>query len=95
MRKPLVAGNWKMNGSRESIEALLVRHSAQISGCALILLHWDEARQRILQRLRDRGVPVIAIIVRSEPRPADLVLPPRTYWVEAGKVEAQLPKDEL
>ncbi len=81
--------------SPEDLESLLLRHVTQVSGCAVILLHWDPPRQRLLQQLTLRRIPTVTFIVRDEPRPPDLALPSRTYWVQTGQVEAQLPRDAL
>ena len=35
MRQPLVAGNWKMHGSRESVVALLGALSTSVKGAAV------------------------------------------------------------
>lgn len=54
MRRPLIAGNWKMNGSRSSIQALLeelVQGGSAVGGAELAVfppfVYLDEVRQRL------------------------------------------------
>lgn len=95
MLEILAGVDLRPNEAPDALESLLLRHAAQVSGCALILLHWDPPRQKLRERLQARDVPTVTLIVRSEPRPEGLELPPRTYWLRTGHVEADLPKDSL
>ncbi len=77
-------------GQADDLEQLVLRHLQQLSGCVLILLHWDEARRALRQGLEAREVPTLTFIVRGEPAPAGLTLPPNTHWIAAGEAEAAL-----
>ena len=44
----------------------LLTEIAEISGVVLILLSWDEPRQRLIDRLRQLDVDVTAFLIRPE-----------------------------
>lgn len=46
-------------------DAVLARRAA-LSGCILILLAWDEARQALVRALRQSGVPLQALLVSEQ-----------------------------
>ena len=46
-------------------DAVLARRAA-LSGCILILLAWDEARQALVHALRQSGVPLQALLVSEQ-----------------------------
>ena len=61
-----------------TLETLVLRHVARVSGCVCVLLVWDEPRQRLVQQLRARGLPVRVCVVTAgarEPEPGVLFLP--------------------
>jgi uncharacterized protein (DUF58 family) len=47
-------------------DAVLDRRAA-LSGCILILLAWDEARQALVRALRQSGVPLAVLLVSAQP----------------------------
>ncbi|NLF62429.1 MAG: hypothetical protein GX574_14910, partial [Lentisphaerae bacterium] len=44
----------------------LLTEIAEISGVVLILLSWDEPRQRLTDRLRQLGVDMTAFLIRPD-----------------------------
>jgi uncharacterized protein (DUF58 family) len=46
-------------------DAVLARRAA-LSGCILILLAWDEARQDLVRALQQSGVPLIVLLVSEQ-----------------------------
>jgi len=38
-------------------------HLGELSGCICILLDWDEARQELVRRLHQGGVPCLTLVV--------------------------------
>jgi hypothetical protein len=67
-----------------------------VSGCIFVLLAWDEARQRLVQKLKTLGLPVLVLVIRpagkSEPLDPGPMrdAPDRLVALEVGKVEEQL-----
>jgi len=49
--------------SFQSLEHLVLDHVAVVSGCVLVLLAWDEPRRRLVEKLRELGVPVLVLVV--------------------------------
>ena len=41
----------------------MLDHVAVVSGCVLVLLAWDEPRRRLVEKLRELGVPVLVLVV--------------------------------
>ncbi len=56
----------------------VLQHAHHISGCVLVLLRWDEARQALRQSLQYRGIHVLTLIVVEQipiaPLPPDVVI---------------------
>jgi uncharacterized protein (DUF58 family) len=78
------------SGRTESLTELVLAHVGRLSGCVLILLHWDEARHQLRRQLEVRKVPTLTFILRSESPPAGLELPPHTHWIRSGEVQSVL-----
>jgi uncharacterized protein (DUF58 family) len=79
-----------------SLDELVVNHTSTVSGCILVLLHWDAERQRLVGKLKAVGVPVTVLLVRKagdgkRPAPGPMADDPDRFIVlDAGRVEAQL-----
>lgn len=78
------------------LEALLLEHSPNLSGCLLVLLDWDPPRRAWIRRLRALRVPVLAMLLvppgkagTFERGPAD-EQPDRLLVLESGRVGAGL-----
>ena len=54
------------------LEQLILRYSSRMSGCLLVLMDWDEARQKLVRQLKARRIPVWVFLVL----PADADAPP-------------------
>lgn len=74
-----------------NLESLVLRHTARLSGCLLILLGWDNVRRGLRERLEAGGIPTLTFVVHRDPPPLD-VLPPRVHWLNPGAVEETLAK---
>jgi uncharacterized protein (DUF58 family) len=51
--------------SFDTLEALVLNHIRAVSGCVLVLLSWDEPRQRLVGQLRALGVPLLVLVLRE------------------------------
>jgi uncharacterized protein (DUF58 family) len=47
----------------QSLEHLMLDHVAVVSGCVCVLLAWDEARRRLVEKLQVLGVPVLVLVI--------------------------------
>ncbi len=78
----------------ESLEHLVLTHAGDLSGCVCVLLAWDQARQRLVQTLLTRQVPLRVFVVTH----SDEALPPgvmegqpgRFHVLPLGQVAAKL-----
>ena len=61
----------------------------QLSSAILVLLAWDDARRRLVARLRTSGLPVLAIVVSDAPATIDERAPWLTV-VQPGKIQEGL-----
>lgn len=59
-----------------SLETLVVRHAALVSGCVCVLLAWDEPRRLLVQRLTSLRVPLLVCVVTDGDQPELLDLGP-------------------
>ncbi len=82
--------------SFDTLENLVVRHAGAVSGCILVLLAWDEPRQRLVEKLKVLGLPVLVLVIRPPGKTGPLDPgpmrddPERLVALETGKVEEQL-----
>jgi len=83
-------------GAFTMLENLVVNHATLVSGCIFVLLTWDEPRQRLVEKLKILGLPVLVLVIRPpgkneplEPGPMRDD-PERLLALEVGKVEVQL-----
>jgi uncharacterized protein (DUF58 family) len=83
-------------GSFATLDDLVVNHASTVSGCIFVLLAWDDARQRLVEKLKGLGLPTLALVIRppgkSEPLEPGPMRddPERLVALEVGKVEEQL-----
>ncbi|MHB9007908.1 MAG: DUF58 domain-containing protein [Limisphaerales bacterium] len=76
----------------QELEALVLRHSATLSGCLLVILEWDEPRRALVRRLKALRVPTLVMVIVPRNRketfdpgpPADQ--PDRLLVLESGLV---------
>ena len=80
----------------DKLEDLVVNHASTVSGCICVLLAWDNARQRLVEKLKILGLPVLVLVIRPagkteplEPGPMREE-PERLVALELGKVGEQL-----
>ena len=79
----------------QSLEHLVLDHVAVVSGCVCVLLAWDEARRRLVEKLRVLGVPVLVLVIapagRTELDAGPLRDEPDRFRVlESGRIEQGL-----
>lgn len=79
-----------------TLETLVVNHANTVSGCVLVLLAWDEARHKFVEKLKILGLPLLVFVVRPavETQPLDpgpmSDAPERLHGLEIGRIEEQL-----
>lgn len=73
-----------------ALEQLVLDHSIEISGCICVFLSWDAARQRLVQSLQGRQVPLRVFVLAA---PGEVVAPgimqsqPKNFHVlRTGKI---------
>lgn len=80
------------------LDDLVVNHASLVSGCICVLLAWDEARQRLVEKLKVLGLPVLVLVIRPAGENKPLAPgpmrddPERLLALEVGQVEEQLAK---
>lgn len=65
---------------------LVIRHSADLTSCVVILNGWDKAREDFLAQLRTVNLLFTVLAVGHGPRPDGLP----GLWLDAGQIERQL-----
>lgn len=82
--------------SFRTLDDLVVRHAGSVSGCIFVLLAWDDARQRLVEKLKVLGLPMLVLVIRPPGKTDPLDPgpmrddPERLVALEVGKVEEQL-----
>ena len=80
----------------DKLEELVINHANLVSGCICVLLSWDNARQRLVEKLKAFGLPVMVLVIRPAGKTEPLDpgpmrdAPERLIALEVGKVEQQL-----
>ena len=80
----------------EQLDELVLNHANSVSGCICVLLAWDNARQRLVEKLKAFNLPVLVFVIRpfgkSEPLEPGPMRdePERLIALEVGRVEQQL-----
>jgi len=80
----------------ESLETAVLDHAGVVSGCICVFLAWDDARQKLVRKLRMLEVPVMVLVI--VPRGAPEALDPgpmhdatdHFHVLEAGRIEEGL-----
>jgi hypothetical protein len=82
----------------KSLEALVLNHSQQVSGCICVFLAWDKARQEFVQKLKGLGVPLLVLVVVAPGAAKNLDPGPMADELEnfrvldSGRIEEDLAK---
>ena len=80
----------------EQLEMLVLDHVQAVSGCICVLLAWDVARKKFVEKLRLLGLPVWVLVIQpqGEARPLEpgpmSDIPGCLHALEIGRVEEQL-----
>lgn len=83
-------------GPFDQLEGLVLEHIQSVSGCICVLLAWDEARQRLVTKLRALNLPVKVFVLRPAGEPQRLKpgpmhdAPDQFHELELGRVGEQL-----
>jgi len=84
--------------SFSSLDEVVVNHASVVSGCILVLLHWDAERKRLVEKLQALSLPVLVLLIRqlgdkSQPDPGPMADEPERFIVlDVGQIEEQLAK---
>ena len=57
---PITRGTEQTFGA---LEHLVLNHISAVSGCICVLLAWDEARRKFIEKLKALGVPLLVLII--------------------------------
>ena len=79
----------------EVLECLVLNHVAAVSGCVCVLQRWDEARQRLVEKLKALGIPLLVLVIvppgAAKPEPGVMRDEPNHFHVlEIGHVAEAL-----
>jgi uncharacterized protein (DUF58 family) len=82
--------------SLASLETLVLNHVTMVSGCICVFLAWDEARQKLVEKLKLLEVPVLVVVIQppgaTKPLPLGPMAdtPEQFHPLEVGRIEEQL-----
>ena len=80
----------------EALFPTVVSKAAQCSGCICLFVAWDEQRQKLVQRLRQLGIPVYVLVITepgdsTQPEPGPMSDVSENFHVlRAGEIEMGL-----
>lgn len=69
---------------------LVMEHAASLSGCVCVLLSWDDARQHLVESLKQAEIPLLVIVVSQNPLEIDLKKFPFVHVVHTDKIAENL-----
>lgn len=79
-----------------TLEHLVINHASALSGCICVLLAWDDERQRLVEKIKLLGLPVLVVVLRPRGETSPLApgpmrdTPDRLHALEVGRIEEQL-----
>jgi uncharacterized protein (DUF58 family) len=78
-----------------ALEQLVINHVSVVSGCICVFQKWDDARKKLVEKLRALGVPVMVLVIihpaETKPDAGPLRDTPDCFHVlEIGKIAEQL-----
>jgi uncharacterized protein (DUF58 family) len=78
-----------------TLEDLVINHVSVVSGCICVMQKWDDARKKLVKKLRALGVPVLVLVIvwpgGTKPDAGPLRDAPESFHVlEIGKIAEQL-----
>ena len=79
----------------ETLEQLVINHVSVVSGCICVFQKWDDARKKLVEKLRMLDVPVLVLVVvdpgEVKPDAGPMRDAPESFHVlEIGKIAEQL-----
>lgn len=79
--------------SFDALHHAVIGRRSSLSSCICVLLEWDEARQSFIRQLQMLGLPLIVLVIGSEPQQPKLQQPgPWLHILELGKIQEGLMK---
>ena len=77
------------------LENLVLDRAGIVSGCICLFLHWNEARQKLVEQLQMLEVPLLVLVMKSsgaeDPEPGPMAKDPKHFKViETGRAEEAL-----
>ncbi len=78
-----------------ALEQLVIKHVSVVSGCICVFQKWDDARKKLVEKLRVLGVPLLVFVIvwpnEAKPDAGPLRDAPESFHVlEIGKIAEQL-----
>jgi uncharacterized protein (DUF58 family) len=80
----------------DTLEHLVLNHVGAVSGCICVLLAWDNARRKFVEKLKALGLPVLVLVIVPAGESSGLEAgpmrdaPEQLRVLEVGKIEEQL-----
>jgi uncharacterized protein (DUF58 family) len=77
-----------------ALREMLMRHAAVVTGCICVFLAWDERRQKLIEELLMVGMPLLVVVISSDPAKVDpgpmRKYPGKFHVLEVGKIKEGL-----
>ena len=80
MLEILAVVNTCQDKSFESLTAMVMHRVSLLSGCICILIHWDEARKKLVRALQEFNIPTLVLVVTDKEE--------RIHYFESGKIHS-------
>jgi uncharacterized protein (DUF58 family) len=84
----------------EELEHLVLNHVKLVSGCVCVLLSWDDARKKFIEKLQAMGVPVLTLVITGPGQSGQITAPgagagpggDQFVVLEIGRIQQDLAK---
>jgi len=79
-----------------ALETLVVNHANSVSGCICVMLAWDDARKKFVEKLKALDLPLVVVVIRAAGETEPLApgpmsdAPEHLHALEVGRIEEQL-----
>lgn len=71
---------------------LVMEHTAALSGCVIVLLNWDDARQHLVQLLKNAGIPLLVVVISHTEIEIDSAKFPEVHQLQMDAIAEGLAK---
>ena len=76
--------------SFNSLISTVINRVSRLSGCICILIHWDEARKKLIRNLQEFNIPTLVLVVTEHQEQINDFELGKIHSLQLGKIQEDL-----